>query len=61
MIIWGIISVVVVVAIVVAGVKSGFLYLGFKQPQQVVKTPYVICGKDMIDRYNKIRQNIAKK
>ena len=56
-IIWGIISVVVVVAIVVAGVKSGFLYLGFKQPQQVVKTPYVICGKDMIDRYNKIRQD----
>ena len=56
-IIWGIISVVVVVAIVVAGVKSGFVYLGFKQPQQVVKTPYVICSKDMIDRYNKIRQD----
>ena len=56
-IIWGIISVVVVVAIVVAGVKSGFVYLGFKQPQQTVKTPYVICGKDMIDRYNKIRQD----
>lgn len=56
-IIWGIISVVVVVAIVVAGIKSGFVYLGFKQPQQVVKTPYVICGKDMIDRYNKIRQD----
>ena len=56
-IIWGIISVVVVVAIIVAGVKSGFVYLGFKQPQQTVKTPYVICGKDMIDRYNKIRQD----
>ena len=56
-IIWGIISVVVVVAIVVAGVKSGFFYLGFKQPEQTVKTPYVICGKDMIDRYNKIRQD----
>ena len=56
-IIWGIISVVVVVAIIVADVKSGFVYLGFKQPQQTVKTPYVICGKDMIDRYNKIRQD----
>ena len=39
----------------VIAVLSGYLYIGLKQPQQVVQTPYRLCDTALIDEYNKVR------
>lgn len=55
-----VLPIVILLGALVVGVATGHVYMGIKSPQQVVKTPYVVCDEHIITSYNNVRLAMSR-
>lgn len=55
-----VLPIVIMAVALIVGVLTGHVYMGVKSPQQVVKTPYMVCDEHIITSYNNIRLAMSR-